>query len=116
MKSNSKYPVILVKQIPYFSKLLGAIVVVCFLICIAAWFIYFSSADSGNEMKTVTLIEGTSESTKWLILFSGICLAPLYFLYMKLRIRRSAFLLFNDDNIELQTNKFIKVIPVINIR
>ncbi|HSN59900.1 MAG TPA: hypothetical protein VLR49_03125 [Ferruginibacter sp.] len=116
MKSNLKYPVFLIKQIPYFSKLLKGIVSVCFIICLIAWFLFFPSTDSGNEMKTVAMIEGTSQPIKWLILASGLGLIPLYFLYVKLRIRKPALLLFNDDNIVLQAKKFIKIIPVLNIR
>ncbi len=67
-------------------------------------------------MKTVAIIEGTSQPTKWLILVSGIGLIPLYFLYVKLRIRKPAFLQFNDDSIALQAKNDIKIIPVLNIR
>ncbi len=116
MKSNLKFPVVFVKRIPYFSKLLAGLVFISFTICLIAWYLYFPSTDSGNEMKTVALIENTSESMKWLIIISGFSFLPLYLLYVKLRIRKSAFLLFNDDNIIVQTQNLIRTIPILNIR
>src|SRR6187549_1494250 len=99
MKSNFKYPVTLIKQIPYFSNLVKGVLSVCFIICIITWFIYFPSADSGNEMQTVAIVTSTPDPSKWLVLFSTIALVPLFYLYEKVRIRKPAFLIFNDDNI-----------------
>jgi hypothetical protein len=115
MKSDFKYQVILVNKIPYLTKLLGVILSVCFIICLVAWFLYFPATDSGNEMKTVAMINETPELTKKLMLFSGLGLIPLYFLYVKLRIRKNAFLLFNEDNIVIQTKNLVNAIPTINI-
>jgi hypothetical protein len=85
------------------------------MVCIVAWFVYFPSANAGNEMKTVALIEGTSETAKWLILCSAAGVIPLYLIYVKLRFRTPAFLLFNEDNIVLQTKKQEKIIPCARI-
>ena len=112
MEINYKYPVIIKKKIPYVSATLKGLFIICFFVVAIAYFFFVPSAKSGNEMKTVVLLNSISETTKWFIFSCGLGFMVFYILYKIFIFRTAGYIEFSENSIILTGKNKIQIIPV----
>ena len=109
---NSQYKVLLLKKIPFISRLLEMLMLICLAFCLVFWLLFLSSDSGGNEMIAVVLVNLTPVAVIKLIVFALLAYVPILFLYKRLRTRKGMLLCFTDTNIILRSKRSKLTLPI----